>query len=36
MKTLNRSLNKFQKRTVQELLEKEIYDKKIQSIDSWY
>ena len=28
MKTLNRSLNKFQKRTAQELLEKEIYDKR--------
>ena len=28
MKTLNRSLNKFQKRTEQELLEKEIYDKR--------
>ena len=28
MKTLNHSLNKFQKRTAQELLEKEIYDKR--------
>ena len=28
MKTLNRSLNKFQKRTAQELLEREIYDKR--------
>ena len=28
MKTLNRSLNKFQKRTAQELLEKKIYDKR--------
>ena len=28
MKTLNRNLNKFQKRTAQELLEKEIYDKR--------
>ena len=28
MKTLNCSLNKFQKRTAQELLEKEIYDKR--------
>ena len=28
LKTLNRSLNKFQKRTVQEFLEKEIYGKR--------
>ena len=29
MKTLNRCLNKIQKRTAQELLEKEIYDKRV-------
>ena len=28
MKTFNHSLNKFQKRTAQELLEKKIYDKR--------
>ena len=31
MKTLNRSLNKYQKRSVQQLLEKEIYDKKFNT-----